>query len=183
MKAIKKMLCVALLVSIFSSSIAFGRQEGMSAIRSSSKELVWVYYIGEDDSRGEAICLKNAWKQVWGDWYYFGEDGLSKQSTWVEINGKWYYFDNFSRMLHDTTTPDGYYVGPDGAWVDNHSTQGAASQTETQPAQTNTGIVYWTPSGKSYHNTSTCTTLKRSKTILSGSITDSGKSDPCNVCY
>lgn len=44
-------------------------------------------------------------------------------------------------------------------------------------------IVYWTPGGSSYHKSNNCTTLKRSKTILNGSISESGKNDPCNVCF
>ena len=46
-------------------------------------------------------------------------------------------------------------------------------------------VVYWTPGGKSYHNSQECSTLSRSKTILSGSLNDAlnaGKDDPCNVC-
>lgn len=46
--------------------------------------------------------------------------------------------------------------------------------------------VYWTPNGKSYHSTRNCTTLKRSKTILSGTVSEaiaSGHGDPCNVCH
>lgn len=47
------------------------------------------------------------------------------------------------------------------------------------------GTYYWTPNGKSYHSTRDCTTLKRSKTILSGTLDEAkaaGKYDPCNVC-
>ncbi|MGL4572045.1 MAG: coiled-coil domain-containing protein [Clostridium sp.] len=44
------------------------------------------------------------------------------------------------------------------------------------------GTVYWTPNGKSYHKSGNCTTLKRSKVINSGTLAESGKSDPCNVC-
>lgn len=69
-------------------------------------------YYNEDYS-----MAKNEWKQIVGDWYYFGDDGISKQSMWFEVDGKWYYFDEKSVMLHDTTTPDGYTVGADGAWV------------------------------------------------------------------
>lgn len=43
--------------------------------------------------------------------------------------------------------------------------------------------VYWTPKGKSYHTTSGCPTLSRSKTILSGTISESGKYDPCDRCH
>jgi hypothetical protein len=44
---------------------------------------------------------------------------------------------------------------------------------------------YWTPSGKSYHFSSNCTTLKRSSNILSGTLKEAiseGKKDPCNLC-
>ena len=44
-------------------------------------------------------------------------------------------------------------------------------------------MVYWTPNGKSYHTTDNCPTLSRSKTILSGTISESGKYDPCDRCH
>jgi competence protein ComEC len=53
------------------------------------------------------------------------------------------------------------------------------------PATDNSRIVYWTPNGKSYHYSKNCSTLSRSKTILSGTLQqalDAGKTDPCNVC-
>lgn len=58
----------------------------------------------------------------------------------------------------------------------------------TQKPQTGShtyGTYYWTPGGKSYHSTSNCTTLKRSKVIESGTLDEAkaaGKYDPCNVC-
>lgn len=45
--------------------------------------------------------------------------------------------------------------------------------------------VYWTPGGGSYHFSQNCTSLKRSKTILTGTLQealDEGKTDPCNLC-
>lgn len=47
----------------------------------------------------------------------------------------------------------------------------------------NSGIVYWTPKGGSYHTRKSCPTLSRSKTILEGTIQQSGKSDPCDKCH
>lgn len=44
------------------------------------------------------------------------------------------------------------------------------------------GTVYWTPSGSVYHTNSSCSTLSRSRTILNGSISDSGKPRACKVC-
>ena len=41
------------------------------------------------------------------------------QTGWVKSNGKWYYLDKSSgKMVVSTTTPDGYAVGPDGAWIE-----------------------------------------------------------------
>ncbi|WP_370770885.1 cell envelope integrity protein TolA [Eubacterium ramulus] len=55
---------------------------------------------------------------------------------------------------------------------------------DTSDSQQNTGgTVYWTPNGKVYHSTKDCPSLGRSKTILSGSISESGKSRPCKNCY
>ena len=36
---------------------------------------------------------------------------------WYQIQSKWYYFIADGSMLVNTTTPDGYFVGTDGAWV------------------------------------------------------------------
>ena len=58
--------------------------------------------------------------------------------------------------------------------------------TEPEPTpepSTGAGTVYWTPNGKSYHTTKSCSTLSRSKTINSGTIEQSGKNDPCDRCH
>lgn len=58
--------------------------------------------------------------------------------------------------------------------------------TPAAPAPEQSAMVYWTPNGKSYHTTSGCSTLSRSKTILSGTLDEAmaaGKTDPCNVCH
>ena len=45
---------------------------------------------------------------------------------------------------------------------------------DTSDSQQNTGgTVYWTPNGEVYHSTKDCPSLGRSKTILSGSISES----------
>ena len=45
--------------------------------------------------------------------------------------------------------------------------------------------AYYVPNGKSYHFNKSCSTLARSKTILSGKLSDVialGKDDPCDKC-
>ena len=75
----------------------------------------------------------------------------------------------------------------------NDYTPGDPNDTPPQPSassdaasgQEAAAIVYWTPGGKSYHNSRNCSTLSRSKTINEGPLSDAlaaGKSDPCNVC-
>ena len=46
----------------------------------------------------------------------------STPDGWEFIDGKWYYFSEVKdstegMMLSNTTTPDGYQVGADGAWI------------------------------------------------------------------
>lgn len=77
-------------------------------------QTVWRYY-----EQGNGL-VKNRWVQNQeGNWYYCGEDGFLLKSTWLHdpANGKYYYLGDDWAMLHDTTTPDGYEVGSDGAWV------------------------------------------------------------------
>ena len=36
---------------------------------------------------------------------------------WYQIDNKWYYFTADGSMLENSVTPDGYFVGSDGAWI------------------------------------------------------------------
>lgn len=121
MKKCLKIFMLTAIVSIAMSFLSFAR-EGMSPSIFTDKEQVFMY-INADDA-----LLKNQWKQVWDNWYYFGDDAKSMQNTWAEIDGKWYYFDQWSIMLHDTTTPDGYNVGQDGAWIPDATASQAMPQ-------------------------------------------------------
>lgn len=39
-----------------------------------------------------------------------------KSNAWIKDKGKWYYLDASGKVLRNTYTPDGYYVGSLGAW-------------------------------------------------------------------
>lgn len=121
MKKMKRTLIAAIFMVLCISFNSFAA-EGMVPVRYEKDEIYYRYVIDheykvEDRWFTEQEFVKNQWKYVWEDWFYFGDDGITKHNTWFEVDGKWYYFDNWSRMLHDTTTPDGYTVGTDGAWV------------------------------------------------------------------
>ncbi|AQR97850.1 hypothetical protein [Clostridium saccharoperbutylacetonicum] len=69
-------------------------------------------------SNANGIMLANAWAQdSAGAWYYLGGSGAMTVNAWVQSGGKYYYVGATGAMLVNTTTPDGYWVGADGAWV------------------------------------------------------------------
>ncbi len=57
--------------------------------------------------------MATGWKQIGGKWYWFASSGAMGSSRWVGN----YYLGSDGAMLTSTTTPDGYKVGSDGAWV------------------------------------------------------------------
>lgn len=57
------------------------------------------------------------WKQDSIGWWYQNADGSYPKSAWQQIGDKYYYFNEAGYMLADTTTPDGYQVDVNGAWV------------------------------------------------------------------
>ena len=59
-------------------------------------------------------------------WRYVQKNGYYMSNGWLQdTDGKWYYFNLAAYMETDTTTPDGYYVGADGAWDRNPSAASA----------------------------------------------------------
>lgn len=58
----------------------------------------------------------------------------------------------------------------------------AAQRLAQQQESASYGTVYWVPGGEVYHSTPNCRTLKRSSTIYSGTVSQSGKSRACKVC-
>lgn len=64
-----------------------------------------------------AETASSSWKKINGEWYFFNEDAYMV-TGWNYINDVWYYMDIESgAMLKNTTTPDGYKVGIDGAYI------------------------------------------------------------------
>ncbi len=57
------------------------------------------------------------WKLINGTWYYFNQAGYRLENQWQLTDGKWYYCGANGAMLANAMTPDNYYVGADGAWV------------------------------------------------------------------
>ena len=57
------------------------------------------------------------WIQTGDVWRYLNDAGQLQADGWQWIDGKCYYFDATGNLLTATTTPDGYTVDDDGAWV------------------------------------------------------------------
>lgn len=72
------------------------------------------------------------WQQDTTGWWYSEDDGSFPMNQWQEIDGKQYYFNEKGYMLSDTTTPDGYKVGADGAWGQDGVTQNNEVETINQ---------------------------------------------------
>ena len=94
------------------------------------KKNAWqgAYYLGKDGA-----MLTNTFTP---DGYYVGSDGAYYTNRWIKVDGKYYYMDANGKtkknawqgayylgkdgvMLTNAFTPDGYYVGSDGAYVRN----------------------------------------------------------------
>ena len=59
---------------------------------------------------------------------------------------------------------------------------GNGSSNSSGSSTTKSTTVYWVPNGSVYHYSRNCPTLSRSRTIYSGTISQSGKGRACKVC-
>lgn len=78
-------------------------------------------------------------------WWYDNDNGTFANNGWQWIDGnndgtaECYYFDADGWMLADTTTPDGYQVNENGAWVENGNVKTQSQQDTT--SQQNDSLV------------------------------------------
>ena len=86
--------------------------------------------------------LAGTWKQDNKGWWYQRDNGSYPSNGWEWIDGnndgiaECYYFDSVGYMLANTTTPDGYQVNADGAWI-----SGSVVQTKKAEVQANQNIT------------------------------------------
>lgn len=82
-----------------------------------------------------------------GKLWYDNEDGSYASNGWHWIDGnvdgiaESYYFDNNGWLLTNTTTPDGYTVNADGAWIENGTIQTQTTESEILPISENDFII------------------------------------------
>ena len=62
--------------------------------------------------------MAEGWKLLNGKWYYLNPVSGDMAEGWKLVNGKWYYLvPSSGECLMNTTTPDGYKVDENGAWI------------------------------------------------------------------
>ena len=75
----------------------------------------WLYDNGSWYYLKDSGSMATGWLKDGGSWYYLNNSG-SMATGWVKDSGSWYYLASSGKMLHNTYTPDGYYVDASGAW-------------------------------------------------------------------
>ena len=75
----------------------------------------WLYDNGSWYYLNNSGSMATGWVKDSGSWYYLKDSG-AMTTGWVKDGGQWYYLDSTGKMLHNTYTPDGYYVDASGAW-------------------------------------------------------------------
>ena len=75
----------------------------------------WLYDNGSWYYLKDSGSMATGWVKDSGSWYYLNNSG-SMATGWVKDSGSWYYLASSGKMLHNTYTPDGYYVDGSGAW-------------------------------------------------------------------
>ena len=84
---------------------------------------------------GEKTSYMPGWFKDGDNWRYILKNGYYAQNGWLQdpATQKYYYFNMAAIMEADTTTPDGYYVGADGAWDGNASTKNTTEEKNLGP--------------------------------------------------
>ena len=61
--------------------------------------------------------MQTGWQLLNGKWYFLNKDGDMKIGWLQTADGKWYYLGVDGACYMNTTTPDGYRVDENGAWI------------------------------------------------------------------
>lgn len=64
-------------------------------------------------------AMLTGWQYINGYWYYLNSQG-AMVTGWIQTGGRWYYCVPNGEMLTNSRTPDGYYVGSNGAWIQGY---------------------------------------------------------------
>lgn len=85
----------------------------------------WIVSNGKWYYMSEEGVMNTGWLQVNQEWYYLAPESGEMISGWLLIDSKYYYLNDdrfnsdkpYGILYRSEKTPDGYWVGDDGAWV------------------------------------------------------------------
>lgn len=90
---------------------------GPGAVNPSAAQVGWVQdQIGWRYNKADGTKAANEWLTINQKEYWFDSNTYMAENTWVKTGDAWFYVGADGAMLKNTTTPDGYPVGADGAW-------------------------------------------------------------------
>lgn len=90
-----------------------------------SKKIITVFLTAAAALSMSVTSFAASWQSSDTGWWYENDGGSYPTNTWKWIDGnsdgtfESYYFDANGYLLTETTTPDGYDVNSDGAWIEN----------------------------------------------------------------
>lgn len=102
-----------------------------------------------------AAAWRTGTEQNQNRWWYDYEDGTYARNGWFWLDGnqdgiaECYYFDEEGWMAAGQTTPDGYEVNEDGAWILNGAvmTQAVGGQTNPETENEKELVAYFSRTG------------------------------------
>lgn len=107
--------------------------------------------------------------------------GVQMEAWSVEDGGDGICFNVYCYNVNKSSKIN-YATGVTDKVQSSNSSLNNSNKSHRKSGKVKKGTVYWTPSGSVYHASVNCPTLSRSKTILSGSVAESGKSRSCQRC-
>ena len=104
-------------------------------------------------------AFAGSWEEDSKGWWYKNDDGSYPRSTWFTFatTGKQYYFNNEGYLLVNTTTPDGYKVGSDGAYLESDPSNIAKAKSTKSGSYVNSGPGVVASAGGPVQNTNSTT--------------------------
>lgn len=139
---------------------------GLTTVNISNENIVYT-----SNEKIQTATTEGWAKYANGTWYYY--ENQERVKGWKEIDGVYYYFNKTNgAMLVNSYTPDGYYVGADGAWDGK-----AANQSKiTSTSKTKTGTTKTSGSTTGSTGTSSGSSASGPGTSDSSTGTSSGSS-------
>lgn len=133
-------MCMVMWLSIGASANAevnngwINTNKGWNYYENGSIKSGWLNYRGSFYYLKDDGNMATAWQKINGAWYFMQNSGDMK-TGWLKDNGVWYYLNQNGEMASNTTI-DGYYLGRDGAWIEN------TSENKTNEGEVNLKDVY-----------------------------------------